>query len=603
MWKVWRVVLAALLVGLSARAAYAQGTDAPATEAEVTSETAVAGMVRLSEKTLTYTGNVNEPGQRTFTLIVQNTTISNLTFVLNDLVDADTGAVMSSSAITINPAQVDSLSQPQSFTVSINGQTEGRFQGELELLYDEQSASQPLQLPLDFALETTPNVDAGINSKSLALAVTPGFLSSPFGRAQVVAGDPTLNNVTLTLLQNGDGAAIVENATVLTMRGSKGQTLPQSAVKVSTSLPITLQSQEAQTLEVVVAGRNLPADKYDGILHITVQNQDAPIQIPLTISIKDGPLLPLLLLLIGPILGFGINWWNNGGQARTKLYQDLKWLESHLATTSFIQEDQQLSIGHDIARAQDKLIAGDVVASIETLLQTIRANIEAAAATSQQFLKDELGPIRQKTDGQHIPAAYRRQLQSDLNTIQETVQRGEFSSLSSARAALAEVSANLEAAAKMEAEMAALPASMHDEVAARLDTAATLNDMRQILDDAKAAIPSGDGEDFIEGAHDVRDGQTPVTERELKLQRRESVWRGYALRLQWGRLGLTAAVYIFTLIVGFITLYANAPTFGVNPEDYITIILWGIGTNLIGAQTINLSAIYSKQDAPAAGSA
>lgn len=597
MSKLWRMLLwASLLIclsGLGAPSAAAQGEDAlPAT-----------GSVRLSVEALTYTGRVNEPGQRTFTLIVRDTTLNNLSFVINDLVDEESGAVMVSNAITVDPVQVASLSQPQMFTVSINSQKEGHFRGVLELLYDDQPDDRPLRLPLDIVLETTPNVDAGINSKSLALSITPGFMSSPLGRARVAAADPSLNNVTLTLLQNGEGAATVENATVLTMRGSKGQTLPQSAVRVSTPLPMTLKSQEAKTLEVVVAGRNLPADKYDGILHITVQNQDTPIQIPLTINVKDGPLLPLLLLLIGPILGFGINWWNNGGQARTKLYQDLKRLESYLATASHIQEEQQVNIGHDITKAQDKLIAGDAVTSIEALLQTIRANIEAAAAAGQQFLQDELAPVRQKVADLDIAAAYRRKLQSDLDTIQETVRRGGFSSLASARAALAEVSANLESVVKMAAEMAELPASMHSEIAAKMDAAATLSDMRNILATAKATIPTNDEGDFIEGAHDVRDGQTPITERELKLQRRANEWRGYALRLQWGRLGLTAAVYIFTLFVGFITLYANAPTFGANPEDYITVILWGIGTNLIGAQTINLSAIYSKQDAAAAGAA
>ncbi|GAB4161396.1 MAG: hypothetical protein Fur0021_34530 [Candidatus Promineifilaceae bacterium] len=590
MSKLWRILLwASYLIwvgGWGVANAAAQGEETQPG----------AGSVRLSVEALTYTGQVNEPGQRTFTLIVRDATLNNVSFVINDLVDEKSGAVMISSSITVDPAQVTELSQPQLFTVSINGAKEGHFRGILELLYDGQPADQPLRLPLDIVLETTPNVDAGINSKSLSLSVTPGFFSSPFGRPRVVAADTALNNVTLTLLQNGEGAATVENATVLTMRGSKGQTLPQSAVTVSTALPMTLQSQEAKTLEVVVAGRNLPADKYDGILHITVQNQDTPIQIPLTISIKDGPLLPLLLLLIGPILGFGINWWNNGGQARTKLYQDLRWLESHLATASFIQEDQQLAIGHDITRAQDKLIAGDAVAGIETLLQTIRANMEAAATTSQQFLQDELVPVRQKTTELSI-ATYRRKLESDLDAIQETVRSGGFASLASARTALAEVSANLEAARKMAAEMADLPASMRNEVAAKMDAAATLGDMQGILADAKASLSSGDGGDFIEGAHGVGDRETPVTEKELKLQRRASVWRGYALRLQWGRLGLTAAVYIFTLVVGFITLYANAPTFGANPEDYITIILWGIGTNLIGAQTINLSAIYSKQDA------
>jgi hypothetical protein len=42
------------------------------------------------------------------------------------------------------------------------------------------------------------------------------------------------------------------------------------------------------------------------------------------------------------------------------------------------------------------------------------------------------------------------------------------------------------------------------------------------------------------------------------------------------------------------TLYVSSATFGANPEDYITLLLWGVASNAIGAQTINLKAMYDK---------
>ncbi|MCA9940817.1 MAG: hypothetical protein KC418_19400 [Anaerolineales bacterium] len=594
MSKVWRFLLVSLLIGLGARVAYAQGPDTPA---EDTSQAEPAGIVRLSETALTYAGTVNEPGQRTFTLIVQDTTVTNLSFVINDLVDTTTGTVLVSSAVTLNPAQVDSLSQPQSFTVSINGTKEGHFQGEIELLYDERPADQPLTLPLDVTLELTPNVDAGINSKSLTLSVNPGILSTPFGRPNVVTDDPPLSNVTLTLLQSGKGEATVQSATVLTMRGTKGETLPQDAVSVTTALPLLLQSQEAKTVEVVVAGRNLPADEYNGILHITVRNQDTAIQIPLTIKVKDGPLLPILLLLIGPILGLAINWWNNGGQARYKLLKDMERLEAQLAAHDHLQQDQQAAIGDKLRKAQDKLLAGAPAGDLETLVKQVQTDIDAAMDASVQFLRQELVPVREGVDQLKGMETYERKLLAVLDAIESDARIGELLSLGSARASLGEVKGNLETAQKMVTEMAGLPASTAAEIAGKVNNAASLAEIQQIISEAQAATRISD-EGFIEEAHGVGVGPaTPVAELAMSLNRRESALRRVALGLQWGRLGLMLAVFLFTLLVGYITLYANAPTFGANREDYITILLWGVGTNLIGAQTINLSSIYNKKEA------
>ena len=52
-------------------------------------------------------------------------------------------------------------------------------------------------------------------------------------------------------------------------------------------------------------------------------------------------------------------------------------------------------------------------------------------------------------------------------------------------------------------------------------------------------------------------------------------------------------LYLFTLTVGYITLYAKSPTFGADLENYITLFLWGVSVNIVGVQVIDLKAIYA----------
>jgi hypothetical protein len=59
---------------------------------------------------------------------------------------------------------------------------------------------------------------------------------------------------------------------------------------------------------------------------------------------------------------------------------------------------------------------------------------------------------------------------------------------------------------------------------------------------------------------------------------------------------LAITLYLFTLAVGYITLYAKTPTFGADLENYLTLFLWGVSVNIVGAQAIDLKAIYSDRE-------
>ena len=53
-------------------------------------------------------------------------------------------------------------------------------------------------------------------------------------------------------------------------------------------------------------------------------------------------------------------------------------------------------------------------------------------------------------------------------------------------------------------------------------------------------------------------------------------------------------VYVFTLAVGWLTLYAASPTFGADPQEYITLFLWGVAAAAVGGQAVSLESIYEK---------
>jgi hypothetical protein len=111
---------------------------------------------------------------------------------------------------------------------------------------------------------------------------------------------------------------------------------------------------------------------------------------------------------------------------------------------------------------------------------------------------------------------------------------------------------------------------------ARLDNSRSMDELRSVVAEGRSVIPRPIKELFEGGDTESRPD-----------------WEKFSLVLQWRRLLVAAVVYLFTLFVGWITLYANAPTFGANREDYITLFLWGVASNVVGGQTVDLKSILS----------
>lgn len=113
--------------------------------------------------------------------------------------------------------------------------------------------------------------------------------SQPITQAQVIALD----------LTRGDGVTII----------------PASAMQVN--VLSTVQGSTPVTIPVTVDFRDAPSGEFKGnlVLHYYAGSQS----IPVTVTVKDPWLLPLLVLLLGVALGIGVGAYRAGGQKRDQL--------------------------------------------------------------------------------------------------------------------------------------------------------------------------------------------------------------------------------------------------------------------------------------------
>lgn len=297
---------------------------------------AAAAEVRVSETRLNFQFPRTETQQRSFR--VEGSPLPKLVVLpAGDLVDDRSRLVILGRNITVATASRDETRGIEEFTVSIGGATRaGHYTGKLDVRPEGGTAKK---LDLDVTVLATPQVEAEVNSKSPVLATRQDWLDIPWvGQWSETA--PVSAKVPVYLVQTGDGEASVNQAQVLGLLSTRGP-LPDKAVRIASTLPLIVGSPTAKPLELEVVAANLDPGEYKGTVAIRAQNQDALIQVPLAVRIKAGPLVPLLLLILGILAALLFSWWNADGSVMRDLVASLERLAAEVGRGKKLQADDR----------------------------------------------------------------------------------------------------------------------------------------------------------------------------------------------------------------------------------------------------------------------
>src|SRR5262245_15568689 len=212
------------------------------------STVALADGLSLSETELSFRGPRTEPIQRTFS--VGGKPLPKISVVRRDLVNPDNGVVILSNNIAVTTVSRKEATEnaigEETFSVTISPNTRsGNYAGTLELRSDAQPP-EVLTIKLNVNFEPVPSVNVDTSSKSLTLLLRQPWSDIPFvGRPRAASemlsgGKAALPELTLYLVQNAEGDAVVDYATVLPLRASKGQTLPSETLMFDSTFPTSI---------------------------------------------------------------------------------------------------------------------------------------------------------------------------------------------------------------------------------------------------------------------------------------------------------------------------------------------------------------------------
>jgi hypothetical protein len=238
-----------------------------------------------------------------------------------------------------------------------------------------------------------------------------------------------------------------------------------------------------------------------------------------------------------------------------------------------------------LRRAVGSVNDGDPYAHAKQYLDGAQAVLTSARAAADALLKETLDPLSERVDALGAGKKVREDVAAELDQIRRRVVDGRYSKLEEAKRALTDP--NVGAKAKIDTfenlvkAFEALPNEKQREVAAKMDEAATLSEIRQVLIDAGAALPAPRG-----GLSFSFTPSVPVALAQpfhLTLRRK--------LQLSLGALAVTLILYLFVLVVGWISLYIKSTTFGADPMSYISLFLWGGAVEAVRGKTVSVTGL------------
>ena len=104
---------------------------------------------------------------------------------------------------------------------------------------------------------------------------------------------------------------------------------------------IVLPANQIVSLPLAFNRSAIPPDRYTGSIYLTIEKQQNRMTLPLNLSVRTGPFIPLVILAIGIILGRVSRYMKERGEPLADALQDLNRLKQDIVATEQLTKDEK----------------------------------------------------------------------------------------------------------------------------------------------------------------------------------------------------------------------------------------------------------------------
>jgi hypothetical protein len=229
--------------------------------------------------------------------------VENFHFLASDLKRAGDDTVIGRQNVTlIGDTQLEG-NVPKDFQVRVTGvSVPGTYSGNVRLQLPGQTQSEAKTINVNLVAKAPPALTAlpGAAPVQVRLVNCGGWLDCPLAHL-VLPDSAFLDELPLRFDNTTQGPVTVVDIESAVMDEQSRYQLTDQHLK----LPQGEQIFPPQRISTLLMGMNRPAitaGRYTGALYMTLDGSTARFQVPVDLSVRTGPFLPLLVLLLGIVL-------------------------------------------------------------------------------------------------------------------------------------------------------------------------------------------------------------------------------------------------------------------------------------------------------------
>ncbi|MDF5723994.1 MAG: hypothetical protein PUP91_26725 [Rhizonema sp. PD37] len=489
--------------------------------------------------------------------------VEQFTFLASDLKRQEGDEVINRQHIAFIGEPRLKAAIPKDFQVKVsNPELPGTYKGQIEVLLPTQ---QRQIIPVTLLVKARPKLIPTKGNEQVHLKLTQcNPLLDCWVAGLFLPKSAFLQSWDLAFDNSVDAPVKVTGAEVLLKGEQTDYQLTSNQIKVS-NIPQSLKANQVVRLPLTWERFQIPPDRYTGAVYLTLEGAKERLIIPLDLSMRIAPLMPLLVLLMGIVLGRLIKYMQEKGIPQAETLRKVKELEQKVSQTD----------------AEDRNILIPMVGKAKQLVQQMK--LEAATA--------EVEKITARLDCLQKLRTLEQNLEP-LNHPQIKGENGILQKISNVRT-------------KIDLEQDEQAKTLLEEVqtdVANLKSSQMLMGPGKTPDLKISEIVKGVTEAVVAVGNAVQSGvKKPVDKWVIWWQKSLLFISGSEFRaeatLWFARPLFSLALLIGLSVIGMRSLYVEkGVTFGADPfSDYLGLILWGLSADVASRSLSHLTGEEEKE--------
>lgn len=181
-------------------------------------------------------------------------------------------------------------------------------------------------------------------------------------------------------------AVSVLNTAIVAQGDLTGYQLNNSAIAVS-QVSKPLPANQIVSMRLVLNRSAMPPDQYNGSVYLFLGERGNRLTLPINLNVRSGPLLPLLVLFIGVILGRLFKYIEERGGPQADVLKEVNRLEQDINDAGLKEEDHKILNG--MSAEVKKLVFREKLEAAKVKIEAIRYRLEVL--TKLQSIEKSVG--------------------------------------------------------------------------------------------------------------------------------------------------------------------------------------------------------------------